>query len=39
MSDRIGGVVKHLPDDLPAYACIGTSLDLNERRDPVLVEE
>jgi hypothetical protein len=35
----IGGVVQHLPDDLPADPCVGAALDLDECRHRVLVEE
>ena len=35
----VGGVVEHLPDDLPSDPAVGAALDLDERRHGVLVEE
>jgi hypothetical protein len=37
--DAVGGVVEHLPDDRPADPGIGASLNLDERRHSILVEE
>lgn len=35
----VGGVVEHLPDDLPSDPAVGAALDLDERPHGVLVEE
>src|SRR5262249_41879059 len=39
VDDRVGGVVEHLADDLTTNAGVAAPLDLDQRRNRILVEE